>query len=498
MGQIEDPPARQVPSSNRVAATYGVLNQLSYPAPRKPPPPPPRPGGLNPQALSRELVSIPAAPVLHSDRSHSRSLSGPHSSRSFIDQECPDLNCYLKPYCQEGWSRRASGNVTAREYSTSAGSGSGTSRLRSCEREAQARGEEAARQEVQNGVVQAKHQQQSFQESLRSENNTDTAGCCNADGDVLERALTFTAMHGIETDSRPSSSGSSAAPTSAREIRTWCSQSKRDLHRAHLVTKAKAQPQKSAQPLPPLLPTQRGSIPQKNHTQSSASRNCLSARTPCLPPIVEQLGKSSKGNQRASNGRASSLPPASAQRSCDLEVETPRQAAEEGQGSSAGQLKDEVQELLQGLSSYEDDIKAEKAEAARRKKMRERSAVAAKAIQASESCGAECTELSDGVRHLAPDIARLNDHHKEQEGLRQLVANRKVKDNRLNHQSIVRDVKRQLEKRQQAGVPVSTGQAVESTQKHLSEMYKQRRQVSDLKNLMAGLSQNAPDGMDCS
>lgn len=264
------------------------------------------------------------------------------------------------------------------------------------------------------------------------------------------------------------------------------------------MTKAKAQPQKSAQPLPPLLPTQRGSIPQKNHTQSSASRNCLSARTPCLPPIVEQLGKSSKGNQRASNGRASSLPPASAQRSCDLEVETPRQAAEEGQGSSAGQLKDEVQELLQGLSSYEDDIKAEKAEAARRKKMRERSAVAAKAIQASESCGAECTELSDGVRHLAPDIARLNDHHKEQEGLRQLVANRKVKDNRLNHQSIVRDVKRQLEKRQQAGVPVSTGQAVESTQKHLSEMYKQRRQVSDLKNLMAGLSQNAPDGMDCS
>jgi hypothetical protein len=185
---------------------------------------------------------------------------------------------------------------------------------------------------------------------------------------------------------------------------------------------------------------------------------------------------SSKGRHcdRSCSKRASSLPPLQA--SCSLDLP---QAGQEDQGAEMSQLKGEVQDLLKGLSSYEDDMQAEKAEAARRKKMREKTA--AKAMQASDADSVQTTELSDGVRDLYQNVSRLDDHRKEQEGLRQLVANRNIKD-----------VKRHLQKRQQSGVPVSTGQVVESTQKHLSAMYKQHRQVSDLKKLMAELSTSTP------
>jgi hypothetical protein len=298
-------------------------------------------------------------------------------------------------------------------------------------------------------------QQQLFQQSLRVSSPETKSGC--EEDDVLERALAFTAVHGYEEDSMLESSGSNCSA---------------------LLTQVQPPAQKSAHPLPPTIclglpprPTQRGHNSARSNAQSTSSKRCLSARTPRLPPITESqelIERKSKGSKGDPHRRAVSLPPLSSEASCNTGVETPFEV---------GQLKDEVQELLK---SFDDDMKADKI---RRKKMKERAAAAAKAIQTSASDGIS-QQLSDGVRDLYQNVSRIDNHRKEQEGLRQLVANRKI-----------RDVKRRLEK-QQSGVPSSTGEAVETAQKHLSEMHQQRRQVSELKDLMANLS--SIESEDCS
>jgi len=235
--------------------------------------------------------------------------------------------------------------------------------------------------------------------------------------------------------------------------------------------------------LPP-LPVQHGRTPARSNA-SKSSKRCLSARIPSLPPITErqehlETQSKKKGN---SHRRAVSLPPAASDASGNGSAsgfQTPREseATREAANAEAGLLKDEVQELLKSVASFDDDMKAE---AIRRKKMRERTAAAAKSLQALDSDGTG-QQLSDGVRDLYQNVSRLHDHRKEQEGLRQLLSNRKV-----------RDVKRRLEKQQRSGAPTSTGEAVQTTLNHISEMHQQRLQISELRNMMADLSKSAQD-----
>lgn len=103
-------------------------------------------------------------------------------------------------------------------------------------------------------------------------------------------------------------------------------------------------------------------------------------------------------------------------------------------------------------------------------------------IKGEVCCGQPSDEvLSCGVQELLDSVSLLDEHRKEQEGLRRLVGDRRVS-------AVRRAVKKQRE-RSDKGVSLAgeasttTESAVENVHRHLADMHSQRRAVAKMRSM---------------